>query len=380
MTTQRSGLRTWIEIDTKAIDHNYDTMRSIIGPQTKLMAVIKSNAYGHSLLDFGKYISEKGADWLGVDSIVEGIALREAGIATPILVLGFTLPEMMEKAASHDISLTISTPDAFAHIETLTLKKPLKVHLKIDTGMHRHGFTPDQRDELIATIKKLEGKIIVEGLFTHFAAAKNPAFPQDTRKQNEEFKVWIDILSKAGINPAVKHASASGGALLYPEAHFDMVRIGISMYGLWPSNEAEAYVQNKLSLRPVLRWKTVVGEVNAVKAGERVGYDFTETLHRDSVLADCPVGYWHGFPRALSGVGHVLINGKRAKIVGRVSMDIITVDVTDIPGVVVGDEVVVIGTSGGLSISPKDIAGLVEGSSSYEVITRLNPLIKRIFI
>lgn len=379
MISHRTGLRTWIEIDTKAIEHNYKTLRALIPAQTKFMSVVKSNAYGHSLLDFGKYISDLGADFLGVDSIVEGIALRNTGVTKPVLVLGFTLPEMIEKAVEHDLSLTVSTLEFLNHVDALTPKKPLKIHIKVDTGMHRHGFTPEQKKDIVLKIKNLGDKIFIEGLFTHFAAAKNPAFPQDTRRQIEEFKLWIEALAKEGINPAIKHACASSGTLLYPEAHFDMVRIGICMYGLWPSREAGAFVQNKIFLKPVLTWKTVVGEVNKIGAGERVGYDFTETLHRDTLLADCPVGYWHGLPRALSGIGHVLINGKKAKIVGRVSMDIITVDVTDIPDVKVGSEVVIIGTSGSESITPEHIASLCEGSSSYEVITRLNPLIKRIF-
>ena len=220
-------------------------------------------------------------------------------------------------------------------------------------------------------------KLQIEGLFTHFAAAKNPAFPQDTKAQIEEFKVWVEAFKKEGFK-TINHAAATAGTMLFLESHFDMVRVGIGLYGLWPAKEVEAFFGGKIILRPALSWKTIIGEVKRIPKGSKVGYDLTETVLRDSTVAVCPVGYWHGFPRNLSSVGQVLVGGHRAKVLGRVSMDMMTIDITDVPNISVEDEVVLIGKQGGVEISAPDVAYLAD-ASWYEVVTRLNPLIKRIY-
>lgn len=381
LQTQRSGLRTWIEVDREALSHNYKVLRDTLSPGCKLMAVAKSNAYGHSLIDFSREIEKLGTDWIGVDSIIEAIALREAGIKVPIFVLGYTLPEMLARAAELDISLTVSTFETFGAIADTDFVKKLKVHIKVDTGMHRQGFQEKDMPAVLDEIKKLAtsgGKIEVEGLFTHFAAAKNPSFPQRTLAQISLFEKWMNAFKEAGLNP-IRHACASGGTLIFPQAHFDMVRIGISLYGLYPSKEAELFMKDKIDLKPILSWRTLIGEVKDVSKGERVGYDFTEEFKRDSKIAICPIGYWHGYPRNLSSIGYVLVRGKRARVIGRVSMDMITIDVTDISHVEVGDEVTLIGRDGEETVSAEEIALAVE-NSPYEVITRLNPLIKRIYV
>ncbi|TSC61046.1 MAG: alanine racemase, partial [Parcubacteria group bacterium Gr01-1014_107] len=214
--------------------------------------------------------------------------------------------------------------------------------------------------------------------FTHFAAAKNPSFPKYTFGQIELFKKWIEAFKKNGYKP-IAHAAASSGTLIFPESHFDMVRIGISLYGLWPSPEVESFCKDKYQLKPILSWKTIISEVKTLKKGSKVGYDLTETLSRESKVAVCPLGYWHGFPRILSSIGSVLIRGKRARVLGRISMDMISVDVTGIVDAKVGDEVVVLGKQGKEEVSADDLAYL-SGTSNYEVITRINPLIKRFYI
>lgn len=378
----RKGLRTWIEVDTQALAHNYKTLRASIPADCRLMSVAKSNAYGHSLIDFSREIEKLGTDWIGVDSILEAIALREAGIKTPIFVLGYTLPEMLSRAADLDISLAVSTFETLKAIAETDFAKKLKIHIKVDTGMHRQGFQEKDMPAFLDEIKKLAlggaGKIEVEGLFTHFAAAKNPAFPARTLAQISLFEKWVDAFKKAGLSP-IRHACASGGTLIFSQAHFDMVRVGISMYGLYPSKEAELFMKEKMELKPILSWRTLIGEVKDVPKGDRVGYDFTEEFKRDSRIAVCPIGYWHGYPRNLSSIGYVIVRGKRARIIGRVSMDMITIDVTDISGVEVGDEVTLIGRDGDETVSAEEIATAVE-NSPYEVITRLNPLIKRIYV
>ena len=374
----RKGLRTWIEIDKKAIAHNYQVFQNLVGKKCKLMSVVKSNAYGHSLLDFAKEQEKLGVDYLGVDSIVEGIALRKEGIKKPILVLGYTLPEMLLKAIKYNIEITVSNFETLKKIEKIKNQiKKIKVHVKVDTGMNRHGFLSSDREKLLSELKKAKN-IFVVGLFTHFAMAKNPAFPQYTKNQIDEFEKWSGIFKKNGLNP-IRHASATSGAILFKEAHFDMVRIGIGLYGIWPSNEVRAFVEGKIRLAPVLSWKAVIGEIKAIKAGSRVGYDCTETITKDSKIAIIPIGYWHGLPRALSGIGKVIIGNKKCKILGRVCMDIIMVDITYIKNVKVRDEIILIGKSGKEEITADDISNLVD-ASTYEFLTRINPLIKRIYI
>ena len=372
----RLGLRTWLEIDRKAIKQNYETFRKLISKETKMLGVVKSNAYGHNLIEFSKELEKLGIDYLAVDSAIEGITLRREGIKTPILVLGYTLPEMIEKAVANDLEITVSNFDYFSVIKKLKFKKEIRVHIKVDTGMHRHGFQGNDIQKVIRLIKENK-KIKVVGLFTHFANAKNPAFPKDTKKQTELFNKWREAFSKARINP-ICHACATSGTILFPEAHFDMVRVGIGMYGIWPSQETEAFAKDKFKLMPVLSWKTIIGEINDIKAGERIGYDFTEKIMKDSRVAILPIGYWHGYPRTLSGIGQVLIKGKYAKVLGRICMDIIMIDVTGIEGAKVGEEVTIIGSDGNETMSIGDISFLI-GGSDYEMVTTINPLIKKIY-
>ncbi len=396
--SKRLGLRTWTEIDKKAIKHNYQAFRKLLSKKTKMMGVVKSNAYGHNLFEFAKELEKLGIDYLAVDSVVEGIALRNEGVKVPILVLGYTLPEMIEKAMINDLEITVSNFDYFREIKKLSKKGKIKIHIKVDTGMHRHGFQPSDIKKVISEIKKLEHNrpihqnghpsltkegiswkpmATVVGLYTHFAAAKNPAFPKDTNSQIEIFNKWQRAFEQAGIKIHC-HACATSGTLLYSEAHGDMARVGIGLYGIWPSREAGAYVENNMKLLPVLTWKTIIAEINIIKAGERLGYDFTEKLNRNSKVAVLPIGYWHGYPRSLSGIGKVLIKGKKVKVLGRICMDIMMVDVTDIKNVKVGDEVTIIGRDGREEIKPDDIAILLD-ASPYEIVTRINPLIKRIY-
>jgi len=371
---ETKGLRTWIEIDKGAIAHNYSLLRGLLKPEAKFMAVVKSNAYGHSLVDFSREIEKLGADWIGVDSIVEGLTLRREGIQLPILVLGYTLPERIEEASKENISITVSTFETLEMVSGLQTK--LSIHVKVDTGMHRQGFQLAQMTEVITVLKSLPKNIEVQGLFTHFAGAKNPASTEKTLAQIKEFEMWQKTFAEAGFVP-IAHTAASAGAMLYPQAHFDMVRFGIGLYGVWPSSEVRG-AERDLDLKPILSWKVVVGEVKNVKKGEGVGYDFTNILKRDSRLAICPIGYWHGLPRSVSNNGNVLVHGKRAPITGRVSMDMITIDVTDIPEVKVGSIATIIGRDGGEEIRADKIAD-PERTSEYEIITRLNPLIKRIY-
>ncbi|MEK7643217.1 MAG: alanine racemase [Patescibacteria group bacterium] len=369
------GLRTWIDVDTKALRHNVKVFRTLIGRKRLLMAVVKSNAYGHSLIDAAHFFEKNGADWLGVDSVVEGVALRRAGIKKPILVLGHTLPEKYPDLVSYDLRATISS---FEGLALVVQYSKLKIHIKIDSGMHRQGFQESDFEQLCAYIKvypKLKKQI--EGLYTHFASAKNPAFPRDTKNQIAIFELISTMFDDVGIEP-MRHAAASSGTIVFPESYYDMVRVGISLYGLWPSHEVEMAFSDRMTLKPALSWRSVIGEIKTVLRGARFGYDLTESLPRGGRIAIVPVGYWHGYPRALSSIGRVLIHGKEAKVLGRVSMDMLIIDISKIKDAKTGDVVTLIGQDGKASISVDFLAELA-GTSSYELVTRLNPLIHRIY-
>jgi alanine racemase len=363
-------MRTWIEISEKNIRNNVNVFRKLIKPECFLMSVVKSNAYGHNLIDFSLLADKAGVDWLGVDSIIEAETLRKVGLEKPILVLGHTITQKIAVAEKENISLTIADFPSLKSIK----KNKVKIHLKIDSGMHRQGFFVSEIPRVIKTIKN-SPLITLEGVYTHFASAKNPAFPKETLTQIEEFKQALNLLEKAGFKKLIKHASATSGAIIFPQAHFDMVRIGIGLYGLWPSQETQSAYQEKIHIKPVLSWKTIVAQIKTLPKQSRIGYDLTETLTRKTKVALLPIGYWHGFPRALSSIGQVVIRNQKARVLGRVSMDMISVDVTDIKNIQTNDQVVLIGKK----ITADDLAFLSD-TTCYEIITRLNPRIKRFIV
>ncbi|MBI2446498.1 MAG: alanine racemase [Parcubacteria group bacterium] len=380
----KNTLRTWIEVDKKAIFHNISEFRKIIKPKVKLMAVIKSNAYGHGLVDFAK-IAENKVDWFGVDSITEGLKLRQKGLKKPILVLGYTLPSRMAEAAQNNISLTISSLDALKHL--IALKNPPRIHIKIDTGMHRQGFFVKNLPLVIKLLKQF--KLFPEGIYTHLAAAKDRLYPSYSFKQIEDFKKADELFKKFGFSAQGEtspfrggknylcHVTASAGTMLYPESYFDMVRIGIGLYGLYPTKELE--IQTGTKLKPALTWKSVIGEIKNTSQNAYVGYDLTEKTLKSSRLAIVPVGYWHGFDRGFSSCGEVLIKGVRCKVLGRVNMDMIVVDISNVRNVKIGDKVVIIGKQGKEKITAEYMAMKID-TTNYEIVTRINPLIKRFYI
>ncbi len=397
------GFRTWIEADIGALAHNLLFLRDIVGPDVKIMAVVKSNAYGHGLIDFVKGIKKAQSggemvDWFGVDTYPEAMALRRAGIKEPILVLGYTLPEFFKEAARENISLSVSTFESFKFLKDV--KRRPKIHLKFDTGMHRQGFFLSQAAKVISALKKNNLSKFVEGIFSHFAAADNFEYSQ---KQIENFENVTRKFAKAGFADVLKHMSATGGVLLHKNARFDMVRPGCGLYGYWPSEKAEKFFEEDPStrpagaglaqgiiskdFRPVLSWKAIISEIKRVPKGSYIGYDLTEKVACPKNIAILPVGYWHGVDRGLSGKparrslggggGEVLIRGKRCKILGRVSMDMIVVDVSGVPCKVF-DEAVLIGRQGKEEITAYEWAKKL-GTSHYEIITRINPRIQKFY-
>lgn len=355
-------MRTWIEINKRALLFNLSHFQKLAGG-TEIMAIIKSNAYGHGLMTVAELLSHRFSKlWFGVDSVVEALRLRREGIKNPILVLGYTLRERLSEAASKNISVTISNFESLR--DCLELKWPPKLHIKIETGMNRLGFQEADWEKLISLLKKHSLK--PEGIYSHLA--EPPDIPY-SKKQIETFQKTLSIFVSEGIRAKFQHLAKTEGIQMFPEIYFNMVRLGIGLYGYMPDR--------KTALKPVMTWKTIVAEVKKVKKGESIGYGLTERFKRDSVIAILPIGYWHGYDRKLSSKGEVLIRGKRARVLGRVCMDMIMVDITHIPGVRARDEVVLLGRQGNEEISGHEIADTI-GTTVYEVITRINPLILKV--
>jgi alanine racemase len=373
--TEKSKLRTWVELDTQAIRKNFKLFKKMMGEQTILMPVVKSNAYGHGLVPFTQELVKLGVKFLGVDSFEEALELRKAKIRTPILVFGYVAPAYFTLAAKKNISVTISSLESLRVLTTFKSKPKLKVHIKADTGLGRQGF---QMQDIETLIKMLHTSpcVTLEGLYSHLAVGETPEGREFTYEQARRLDVWSDGFKKSGFT-FLKHLCATSSTMFYPDLHYDMVRVGIGMYGLWPSRETKEAMSDKYTLHPVLSWKSIITEIKSFPKGARVSYDLTEELTRDSRLAIVPVGYWHGYPRALSRKGILLVNGQEAKIIGTVCMDMVIIDVTDARAKV-WDEVVVIGGREG-HYAEADMLAQDADTINYEITTRINPIIKRFY-
>lgn len=364
--------KTWVEISAGAAERNLKTFRGLVGPGVRVFGVVKSNAYGHGLVEFSRVLERAGVDGFCVDSFEEAAALRDAGLKRPILVLGFTDVSLFKEAARRDVMITLSSADKVEAYLKGTARPSF--HFKIDTGMHRQGFTPA---ELARLLKGLDARALAKlregakGVYTHFASAKDINYPTYTDIQLERFLKAVSILEKAGFAGLIRHSSATGGTLISEKYHFDAVRIGIGLYGRWPSKELYFQKGGSVHLEPVLSWRSVISELKILQKGEYVGYDLAERVMRTTRAAIVPVGYWHGYPRALSSGGLVLIGKKKAKVIGRVSMDMIVIDVTGIP-VKLGEAVTL--------FPDADEAARIGSTISYELLSRINPLIERIIV
>ncbi|MDP1688768.1 MAG: alanine racemase [bacterium] len=359
-------LKTWIEINQKAAIHNIGVFRGLIGPKVKLASVVKSNAYGHGLYDYAVIVSS-GVDYFCVDSVFEAETLRKHNIKKPILVLGMTLSSNYDVVIKNNCAITISNINALK--DWIKSKNKPKIHIKIDTGMNRQGFFINEIPQVIKLVtRNMLHVTCVEGIYTHFSSAKDINYPTYTEMQFQKFQKAIALFAKKGFTKLIKHAAASSATILNPKYHFDMVRIGMGLYGHAPSKEIKIQFP-QIKLKPVLRWKTIISEIKEAPKGSYVSYDLTERLNRKTKIGILPIGYWHGLPWALSGVGDVIINNERAKILGRVTMDVVMVDVTDIACKIM-DKVEI------------DIidASFKARTSYYEFLTRINPLIERIIV
>ena len=368
-------MKTWVEISKNSLKNNISQFQKLIGDKVKLMAVVKANAYGHGLIEVAKIAVRNRADWLGVDSVDEAIELRKAGIKAPILIMGYTPLSRLEDVAKYDFRQVVYNK------ETIEKLKRGRVHLKVETGTSRQGLEKEELLELAKFIKKYP-QIEIEGIYTHYANIEDTTDHSYAQEQLKKFKESVELLKKNGIEIPIKHTACSAAIILFPETYFDMVRLGISMYGFWPSKETFVSArENKrqINLAPVLTWKTLVAQIKNIKAGTPISYGLTEKISQDSKIAILPVGYFDGYDRKLSGVGNVLIKGKRCKVLGRVCMNMIIADVSHIPDVKLEDEVVLLGKQGVEQITADELAQKI-GTINYEVVARINPLIPRIVV
>lgn len=370
-----TNLKTWVEINQKAIEQNYRTFRSLLRLKTKLWAVVKSNAYGHGLIDFAKIADTLGVDGFCVDELAEGLKLRASGIKKPILALGPTLPKLLKDAAGNNLTVTVSNFGALDNF--VKSRHQPRFHIKIDTGMHRQGFYLNDLPAVVKKIKTYKLKKLLTGAYTHFASAKDLNYPTYTDGQFKQFKQATAIFKKAGFQNLIRHVSATGGTLMSSKYHLDAVRLGIGLYGLWPSRELEMQCK-KINLKPVLSWHTLISEIKNLHKDDFIGYDLVERVTRIGRMAVLPIGYWHGFSRNLSGLSEVLVNNKRARVLGRISMDLIVIDITDIK-CRVGDRATVIGRQKNVEVTASEVAQK-SNTNHYEAVTRINPLIERLIV
>jgi alanine racemase len=355
---------TWTEVNLDAIANNVRNIKKLIGGKKELMAVVKGNAYGHDILEVSAVVLRNGASKLAVARLEEGIFLRKAGITVPILVLGLTLKQQAELLVSYNITPTVSEYGTIEKLSKSAFKKDkkVKVHLKVDTGMGRIGIFPNYLLDFIKKVRALRN-VEIEGIFTHFSVADE----KDKNYTEEQFKKFMDVLTvleKEGIRIPVKHVGNSATLLDLPHMWLDLVRPGISIYGLYPSTEVEKSVK----LIPAHSFKTRIVFLKELPAGECISYGRTYTTNqRKTVVASLPVGYADGYNRLLSNQGEVLVRGRRFPIIGRVCMDQSMIDVTNLPQVEIGDEVVLWGRQGQEEITVEEIAEKI-GTINYEIV------------
>jgi alanine racemase len=365
---------TWAEIDLAASEYNIRRIRSLLAPNVKMLAMIKAEAYGHGMVGVARAAERAGASMLGFASLSEALALSDEARALPRLVVGWTPGWLAEAAIQNDVTCMVcdlETATEFARTAQ-RVGKTARVHVKVDTGMHRLGFMPAEAVEAIAQIAAMEG-LTLEGVFTHFAKADeiDPAY---TVGQFEKFKRILSEVAARGIHIPIKHCANSPTILRFPEMHLDMVRPGIILHGLDPSED----VLCPSDFKPVLTLKTMVASVKVLPPGSPVSYGGTYLTPGYERIAVIPIGYADGFRRKPSNWGEVLVRGQRAPIVGRVCMDQCMINVTHLPEVKLGDEVVLIGAQGADRIRAEDVAVRL-GTNNYETTSMVMARVPRIY-
>ena len=375
--------RTWAEISLNAIEHNYNVIRNKVADDTKVCCVIKADGYGHGAVELSQVYEKLGADFFAVSNIDEGIEIRKSGSKLPIVILGYTPVSEAENLAEYDISQAVFSLEYAKELSEKCVEEDCicKMHIKVDSGMSRIGFMCQEFPRDVYCIVEIceaccLPNLEVEGLFTHFCVSDEDAEGREfTNKQYENFIHVRDSLKKRGVDISVVHCSNSGAIEDYPETCCDMVRAGIILYGLAPSSK----LADRLDLVPAMTLKTVVAFVKEVQKGATISYGRTFTADRKMKIATVPIGYADGFIRQNAKDGYMMVNGKKAKIVGRICMDQTMLDVTDIEDVKTGDEVVVFGTGENGEPTADSLAENT-GTINYETVCLVGKRVPRIYI
>jgi len=364
---------TRVEVDLKVLAENFKSIKSFVG-KTKVMPVLKANAYGHGLVRVAQLYEELKADYLGVAVVEEGILLREMGIKMPILVLGGVWGNQIPLFLKHNLTITASSIDKLKQIDETSAQMKIKaiVHLKIDTGMERigvHYYNAEKFLEAAFSFKNIN----VEGIYSHFATAESEDLTF-TKLQLERFNEVLEFYNKHSIKPPIRHISNSGAVLQLSEANLDMVRPGIMLFGVYPSKN----IKKTILVKPALTWKSLVVYFKVIKAGNAVGYGLTWKPDRNIRAVTVPVGYGDGYFRSMSHKAKVLLNGKLYPVVGNISMDQIVVNIEN-DSAYNGDEVILLGSDGKNSITAEDLAEWA-GTIPYEILTNINTRVPRIYL
>jgi alanine racemase len=376
-----SGLVTWIEIDAKAIESNIAGFRRRLRTGTGLQAVVKSNAYGHGLEPVARIAARAGVDSFGVHTIEEAETVARLDLGRPILILGFVATSQASRAAACGTEVTLynlATAEALS-AAGIACGRTIRCHVKVETGVYRQGIPIDELDAFLDRAATLPG-IRVAGVSTHFANIEDTTDHSFAKLQLERFRAAADRI-RVRFPDAIRHCACSAAVLTMPETDFDMVRVGIGIYGLWPSKETllSCLLEGKgeAPLAPAMVWKCRIAQVKEAPTGATVGYGCTFRTTHPTRIAVIPVGYADGYDRRLSGIGTVLIRGRRAQVLGRICMNLFMVDVTDIIGVELEEEAVLLGKQAGDEISASHIATLCN-TIPYEIVSRVSPHIPRI--
>jgi alanine racemase len=369
----------WVELDEGSPDHNLDQIRKSSGFRGIHCAVVKSNAYGHGVKEMVPLLSR--AQWLAVNSLDEGLELRLNGESRPVLVLGHVPLSRLAEARDRELRFIVCNSETLDAIRKLPPSdKTINLHIKVETGTWRQGVLPEDVPAMAEEIAGIHG-VVLDGIYTHFANIEDTLNHRYAEMQLSRFQDVLRILKQRGLMPPVVHTACTAAALLFPATHFSMIRTGIGLYGLWPSNETKLSAESSEfgvpDFRPVLSWKTRIVQIKQVPAGSDIGYGGTYRTTRESRIAVLPVGYADGYRRSIGNTGWVLVSGQRAPVVGRVCMNLCMVDVTDLSTVRLEDEVVLLGRSGSEEISA-ELMGRWTGTINYEVVTGISPLLPRI--
>ena len=374
--------RTWAEVSLDNLEHNYRAIKNHIPEGCRFLGVMKADAYGHGAVPLSHALCELGAEYLAVSNLEEAIQLRRSGVRAPMLILGYTPASFADTMVFMDITQEVHSLEYAKELDTALAGTNyiLNVHLKLDTGMTRIGFFAYDHERTLPELLEVCGlpHLHVEGVFTHFCVADSKA-PEDeafTRTQYARFTAMLDALAAHGIRPELRHCASSGATILYPELALDMVRPGIATYGHAPSEDAEGI----LDLRPLMTVRTTVAQLREIPAGTSISYGRTYTAERDMRVAVLPIGYADGLLRGLSGKVSFRIRGRMARSVGRICMDMCMVDVSEIPGIRVGDEAALFGYDTDGTLLPCERIAQQAGTISYEILCGISKRIPRIYM